>query len=147
MFYPIVLPIRIPFFGIFGFFHSLNINKLKYTGERWAKLLIKNIWQIMLQLWQTRNEIIYQEDSTIAWEQQIDKLRTRVVRCYELKHKLKANERQQWFGTNLAEKLCEDYRMTTKNINKSSRTETTLSTPTTDLQTLQIRRPLIHLGA
>jgi hypothetical protein len=71
---------------------SLNINKLKYTGEHWAKLLIKNIWQTMLQLWQTRNEIIYQEDSIKAREQQIDKLRTRVERCYELKHKLKANE-------------------------------------------------------
>jgi hypothetical protein len=72
--------------------NSLNINKLKYTGECWAKLLIKNIWQIMLQMWQTQNEIIYQEDSSIAREQQIDKLRTRVVNCYELKHKLKANE-------------------------------------------------------
>jgi hypothetical protein len=76
--------------------------------ETQAKLLIKNIWQIMLQLWQTWNGIVYQEDSTIACEQQIDKLQTRVVRCYEIKHKLKANEWQQWFGTNLAEKLCEE---------------------------------------
>jgi hypothetical protein len=31
---------------------SLNTNAKQYTGERWGKMLIKNIWNMVLQLWE-----------------------------------------------------------------------------------------------
>jgi hypothetical protein len=82
-----------------------DLYKPLHTGERWAKLLIQNIWRIMLQLWQTRNEIIYKADGAKAREHEIAKLQTRVERCYALQHILKAAERQQWFDTHIEEKL------------------------------------------
>jgi hypothetical protein len=89
-------------------YESLPINRMKYTGERWARLLLHNLWKIMLQLWQTRNEIIYKTDREKAREHEIAKLQTRVERCYDLQHMLKATERQQWFGTTIDDKLREE---------------------------------------
>jgi hypothetical protein len=44
---------------------TLGVNRMKYTGERWAKQLINNLWKTVLELWSTRNDLIHQETSAL----------------------------------------------------------------------------------
>jgi hypothetical protein len=39
-------------------YQNLNINTKQYSGERWAKKFIINIWTSILKLWKQRNDII-----------------------------------------------------------------------------------------
>jgi hypothetical protein len=89
-------------------YHTLNINTKQYSGERWAKKFIINIWTTILKLWKTRNDIIYDSENKQHLESLRDKLKSRVLRCYVLQDQLLANDRRLWFDTTLQDKLEED---------------------------------------
>jgi hypothetical protein len=91
-----------------------DLNRYRYNGNRWAKNTIKCTWEIMLELWSTRNEIIYKSDQRLKEEQNREKLETRIRRCYSLQHILTANERNRWFNSSLTDKITEDAHKTTK---------------------------------
>jgi hypothetical protein len=89
-------------------YHTLNINTKQYSGERWAKKFIINIWTTILKLWKTRNDIIYDSENKQHLESLRDKLKSRVLRCYALQDQLLANDHCLWFDTALQDKLEED---------------------------------------
>jgi hypothetical protein len=89
-------------------YERLNINLKTYSGDRWARKLIINIWTTLLQLWKHRNELLYEAENQQAQIHQRDKLETRIRRCYQFQHKLSATDRRQWFDQDLQEKLQQD---------------------------------------
>jgi hypothetical protein len=89
-------------------YRTLNINSKQYTGERWARKLIINIWTTVLHLWKQRNTLIYETDTLLSKTAQRDKLEARIQRCYHFKDRLKSNDRRQWFDRDIHEKLQED---------------------------------------
>jgi hypothetical protein len=40
-------------------FQKLSVDSKQYTGEQWGKMLICNIWNTVLELWQQQNEMIH----------------------------------------------------------------------------------------
>jgi hypothetical protein len=89
-------------------YSSLGVNSKKYTGERWAKRLIHNIWKTVLELWTNRNELIHDKESSLKEAIIREKTSTRIQRCYDFKELLNAKERQQWFSTSMEELLGQD---------------------------------------
>jgi hypothetical protein len=89
-------------------YDALGVNKLSYNGERWARQLITNLWNTMLELWKTRAEIIYTTDTESKKKQEKDKLKTRIQRCYEFSDRLPASERTQWFSIGINDLLSND---------------------------------------
>jgi hypothetical protein len=89
-------------------YKNLNINVKTYTGERWARKLIINIWTTILKLWKQRNELIYDKENQQTRLAQRDKLESRIRRCYQFKDNLSANDRRQWFDQRLQDKLQQD---------------------------------------
>jgi hypothetical protein len=79
-------------------------------SERWARQLIKEIWDSMLQLWKERNEQINQADQTIQADAKKERLERRIHRCYEYSHNLKATERQRWFAESRQELMKREQR-------------------------------------
>jgi hypothetical protein len=75
-------------------YSSLGVNSKKYTGERWAKRLIHNIWKTVLELWTNRNELIHDKESSLKEAIIREKTSTRIQRCYDFKELLNAKERQ-----------------------------------------------------
>jgi hypothetical protein len=57
---------------------TLGVNRMKYTGERWAKQLINNLWKTVLELWSIRNDLIHQETSALKEELRKERLNTRI---------------------------------------------------------------------
>jgi hypothetical protein len=92
---------------------TLGVNRMKYTGERWAKQLINNLWKTVLELWSTRNDLIHQETSARKDAYMKERITTRIQRCYEDKDLLTAKERQQWFSTDIKEILEQDHKYLT----------------------------------
>jgi hypothetical protein len=78
-------------------YRSLNLNTKQYTGERWARKFIINIWDLVLRLWKQRNELIFDKENQRQTSAMRDKLEARVTRCYALKDKLAFNDRHIWF--------------------------------------------------
>jgi hypothetical protein len=91
-------------------FHQLPVNHLKYTGERWARALIKKIWDTMLQLWKEWNNQINQGDKEKQAENQKQRLEQKIARCYEYSHNLTATERLRWFSDTRTEIMLRDTR-------------------------------------
>jgi hypothetical protein len=85
-------------------YRKANVNKFTYSGERWARKLIQTIWDVVLELWQTRNEIIHQTNARQQEQQHKEKMEQRVCRCYSFKDELQHGERARWF-TDSAEVL------------------------------------------
>jgi hypothetical protein len=92
-------------------YQKLNLNTRRYTGERWCKLLIKNIWQVILQLWKQRNEIIHDLVSASQLSKTQERLATRVHKCYEWKDTLTLADRERIFYTDANQLLQEDQRL------------------------------------
>jgi hypothetical protein len=84
-------------------YKTLNINTKTYTGERWARKLIINIWTTILKLWKQRNELIYDNENQQTRLAQRDKLEARLRRCYQFKDHLSVNDQRQWFDQELQE--------------------------------------------
>jgi hypothetical protein len=94
-------------------YSSLGINNKSYTGERWAKRLIINLWKIVLELWTIRNELIHDKESTIKEANRRENTSTRIQRCYDFKDLLTAKERQQWFSASIEELMNQDCKFLT----------------------------------
>jgi hypothetical protein len=91
-------------------YESQEISAYLYNGTRWAKKIITAIWTIILELWEKRNNLVYNKNSSAAEAQNKAKLEMRIRRCYEQKSLLKAHERNCWFTKTLEEKLQEDHK-------------------------------------
>jgi hypothetical protein len=91
-------------------FQKLPVNHLKYTGERWARKLIKTIWDTMLQLWKERNDHLHQRDKAAKAETQKQRLEKRIARCYTYSQNLTATERLRWFSEPHKEMMLRDTR-------------------------------------
>jgi hypothetical protein len=89
-------------------FESQNVSTCLYNGNWWAKRLIIAIWTTMLELWKTRNKIIYNYDSGMAEAQLREKLENRIRQCYRQQSLLTAQEQAQWFPITLEEWLQEE---------------------------------------
>jgi hypothetical protein len=89
-------------------FQQQPINQLKYTGERWARQLIKIIWDTMLQLWKARNDQINQADKVTQAELQKQILEKQITRCFEYSKNLTATERRRWFSESRTEIMQRD---------------------------------------
>jgi hypothetical protein len=89
-------------------YRNIPVNPKQYTGDRWVRKLIINIWSTMLKLWNKRNEIIFDTETNMSRETILEQLTLRLHRCYTLKDRLKASERSLWLGTTMEEKSNED---------------------------------------
>jgi hypothetical protein len=94
-------------------YSTMGVNRMTHTGERWAKQLITNLWKIVLELWSIRNDMIHHERSIIKDSYMMERLTTRIQRCYEDKGLLKAKERQQWFSADIKDLLERDHKFLT----------------------------------
>jgi hypothetical protein len=72
--------------------------------------MIKMIWDITLELWKERNDQINKQDNSITAAIVRERLEYRVQRCYELKDKLRHQEKLQWFSDSKDELLNKDTR-------------------------------------
>jgi hypothetical protein len=91
-------------------YRKVNANEFKYSGERWARQLIQNIWDVVLALWQTRNDTIHQTEARQQEKQRIEKMEKRVRRCYNFKEELQHGERARWFTDTVEDMLKKDAR-------------------------------------
>jgi hypothetical protein len=91
-------------------YRELTVDKLTYNGEKWAQKMIRAIWDTILELWKTRNEIINQADSQELEKLRKEKLENIVRRCYCFKDKLRHGERLCWFNDSVEELLWKDAR-------------------------------------
>jgi hypothetical protein len=91
-------------------YESQQISAYIYNGTRWAKKIITAIWTTILELWEKRNNLVYNKNSIAAEEQNKAKLELRIRRCYEQKSLLRAHERNCWFTKTLEEKIQEDFK-------------------------------------
>jgi hypothetical protein len=89
-------------------YESQELNGYLYNGNRWAKKLITTIWTIMLELWRTRNSIIYNTTLQDAEARLREQIESKIRKCYEWSHILSARERNHWFSATLEDKLQED---------------------------------------
>jgi hypothetical protein len=91
-------------------YREITADELTYNGEKWARKMIRAIWDTILELWKTRNEIINQADSQEVEKLRKEKLENRVRRCYCFKDKLRHGERLRWFADSFEELLQKDAR-------------------------------------
>jgi hypothetical protein len=91
-------------------YQELGLNKMQYNGKRWASRLIQNVWENILDLWKTRNNIIHQADSTQIDLHLKEQLTMRVKKCYASETHLPRGERTQWFHMTIEELLKQDMR-------------------------------------
>jgi hypothetical protein len=89
-------------------YESQEISSFLYNGNRWAKKLLQNIWSIMLELWKTRNNIIYHTTQLASVEHLRAQLEPKVRSCYSWSHIIPARERNIWFSATIEDKLQED---------------------------------------
>jgi hypothetical protein len=59
-------------------YFGLAILGNKYTGERWARTLIRHIWDTMLDLWRERNSLLNERDKSAAQAQHTEQMEKRV---------------------------------------------------------------------
>jgi hypothetical protein len=93
-----------------GHYRQLAVDSKRYTGERWAKMLIHNIWDTILKLWQKRNEIIHGANSHMEHNVEQRRLQQKVQRYYEMTELLDVQDREKIFYKTLEEMKQEDTR-------------------------------------
>jgi ribonuclease HI len=91
-------------------YRTMDADPFKYTGESWARHMIQTIWNTMLALWQTRNEIMNAIDAKQKEQQKKERLEKRVRRCFGFKEILQHAERLRWFSDTADEILKKDAR-------------------------------------
>jgi hypothetical protein len=91
-------------------FRKLSVDSKRYTGERWGKMLICNIWNAILQAWKQRNEIIHGNQHQIEHNTEKRRLEHRVKEYYQMKETLDASDRERIFFKDLESMLSEDTR-------------------------------------
>jgi hypothetical protein len=63
-------------------YRGLQENEFTHSGERWARQLIRTIWDTTLEIWHQRNSIINQANAEQKESQRKEKLENRVRRCF-----------------------------------------------------------------
>jgi ribonuclease HI len=63
-------------------FNNLGANGFQYSGKRWTKMLIRNIWNTVLKLWKNRNDFIYKQDRAKMEETIRENLANMVATCF-----------------------------------------------------------------
>lgn len=93
-----------------SYFRHNNESTSRFNGKQWGRKTITAIWQIMLQLWKTRNDIIHdhQTQAQNTLQQQI--LTERVTNCFRHKDQVTANDRMHIFNSTAEELLQKDTR-------------------------------------
>jgi hypothetical protein len=91
-------------------YRNLNVETKRYTGERWGKMLVKNIWNTVLQMWENRNEIIYGKRTHEAQRTDRQRLQHRVQKFYDMRGTLDSSDREKIFYKDMEEILNEDSR-------------------------------------
>jgi hypothetical protein len=91
-------------------FRDLNVDTRRYNGKRWGRLLLQNIWNTVLQLWSTRNEIIHRTVETHQKSRTQDRLELRVRRCYDSKTLLTREDQEKVFYREEEDLIKEDHR-------------------------------------
>jgi hypothetical protein len=91
-----------------GHYRQLQIDTKRYTGEKWGKMLLKNIWNMVLKLWENRNEIVHGVSDDHRTEQ--ERLHHRVHKYYDMKGMLDVTDREKIFYKDLEIMLQEDTR-------------------------------------
>jgi hypothetical protein len=91
-------------------YRTLNVDAKKYTGERWGKMLITNIWNMVLQLWEKRNEVIHGKTIHDTQNTERQRLQHRVQKFFEMRESLVSSDREKIFYKDMDEIIKEDTR-------------------------------------
>jgi hypothetical protein len=102
-------------------YRNANLDSKRYTGERWGKMLLINIWSTMLELWSNRNKVIHGIKQRQEQTTEKQRLESRVRNLYEKAHLLKSQDRNKIFYKNVDEMVLEDARFLKAWINMAQR--------------------------
>jgi hypothetical protein len=91
-------------------YRSMPIDRKRYTGVRWCKMLIKNIWNTVLRLWENRNEWIHGKQLQAERRTEQQRVHHRVCKYYEMRDLLEHGDREKIFYKDLDDMLNEDAR-------------------------------------
>jgi hypothetical protein len=91
-------------------YRSMPIDNKRYTGERWSKMLIRNLWNMVLKLWENRNEIIHGKQRQDGQRTEHQRLQHRIRKYYEMKDLLEQQDKEKIFYKELDELIQEDSR-------------------------------------
>jgi hypothetical protein len=58
----------------------MPIDRKRYTGERCSKMLIKNIWNMLLKLWENRSKWIHGKQHQVERRMEQQRLHHRVCK-------------------------------------------------------------------
>jgi ribonuclease HI/enamine deaminase RidA (YjgF/YER057c/UK114 family) len=86
------------------------IDTKKYTGERWGKMLIKNIWNMVLKLWASRNEHVHGQQTRDAQSTERQRVHLQVQKYFDMKELLNTADRDKIFHKDLEAMQQEDIR-------------------------------------
>jgi hypothetical protein len=76
-------------------FQNLSVDSKRYTGERWGKMLICNLWNTMLQVWQQRNDIIHGNQDQVEHNAEKLRMEHRVKEYYNMQDTLDAFDQEK----------------------------------------------------
>jgi hypothetical protein len=91
-------------------YRTQNVDAKKYTGERWGKMLITTIWNMVLQLWEKRNEVIHGKTIHDTQKTERQRLQHRVQKFFNMRESLDRSDREKIFYKDMDEILKEDTR-------------------------------------
>jgi hypothetical protein len=69
------------------------------SGEKWTRRFIQILWDTILQLWNNRNNILYDGSQGTAQERKRERLLQRVERCFADSKKLPIDDRTKLFDS------------------------------------------------
>jgi hypothetical protein len=91
-------------------YRNLKVDAKKYTGERWGKMLLRNIWNTVLKLWKQRNEQVHGRQAQEEHTTERQRMQHRVRQYYEKSAQLDINDREKIFYKDAEDMLSEDNR-------------------------------------
>jgi hypothetical protein len=103
-------------------YQNANANRLQYTGKRWTRALLRNIWNTVLKLWKNRNDIVYNLDKNIQEMAIKENLNNRIERCFAQYNDLDLHDRNIVFAKSQEEVMAEDRRYITAWLRIAERT-------------------------
>jgi hypothetical protein len=91
-------------------YRGLGIDSKRYTGTRWGKMLLTNIWNMILTLWKQRNEEVHGISTENNIKTERERLRNRIIKYYEIAESLEVEDREKLLLKDLESMLSEDTR-------------------------------------
>jgi hypothetical protein len=91
-------------------YQGLTVDNKRYTGERWGKMLLRNIWNMTLQLWKQRNEVTHGQQLQSTMNTERLRIHHHVRTFYEKMDQLDTTDRDKIFYKDLENMLQEDSR-------------------------------------